>query len=84
MQNYSSGNKVATPSSPTRWRPHLFKRPALTRRDILDRRSVAHLSDADRAYLEAYDVLSAFPGCLEAIYAGLADAAIEAQGGQAA
>ena len=82
MQNYDDSSKKSSPPRAARWRAHFNPPPALSRRDILDRRSVAHLSDADKAYLEAYDILSAFPGHSEAIC--LADAAVEAQGGRTA
>ena len=82
MTNYDAQPKSSTPTSPLRWRPDpagLFGRPALTRRQILDRRPVEDRSDADVAYLEAHDLLSAYPGQLQAIYQGLTDAALEAQ-----
>lgn len=62
--------------APARWRPGYVPRPALSRRDVLRRQPASHPSDGKRAYLEAYDLLTAFPGHLEAIYAGLIDAAL--------
>ena len=84
MQNYNDSSIKSSPPAPPRWRAErLFPKPALSRRDILDRRSVAQLTDGDRAYLEAYNILSVFPGQLEAIYQGLADAGVEMQGERA-
>ena len=51
-------------------------KPALSRYDRLRRTPTALLSEADKAYMEAYDLARAYPGCLEPIYQGLADALI--------
>jgi len=79
MSNYETNRRSSTPAASTRWRARLFPRVALSRRAIIDRRPAVHLNDADKAYVEAYDILSAFPGQLEAIYQGLSDAALAAQ-----
>lgn len=85
MERYYTDSRVANPTASVRWRRKFFRRPALRRRlsryQQINRRSAASWSDAERAYREAYDILSAYPGQLQAIYEGLADAALEAQRG---
>ena len=60
---------------------HLFGRPALeknrdecaTRRERVERKSIAMLNEGERAYLETRDVLDAYPGRTSDVLEAVAD-----------
>jgi len=59
---------------------HLFGRPALekqgecaTRRERIERKAIATLTEGERAYLEACELVEAYPGQLSEIIAGISD-----------
>ena len=52
--------------------------PKRSRHDQLAELPTALLTDREKAYLAAYDIATAYPGCLEHIYRGIGDAALDA------